>query len=92
MAHATDDTGEAGKHDPQHDHPIIFIDRKEYKAPLSSMTGAQLRVLADPDIGPDRDLWQEVPGGEDRIVENDESLELRNGEHFYSAPSTINPG
>jgi hypothetical protein len=33
-----------------------------------------------------------VPGGEDRLVEDDDAVALTNGMHFYSSPATINPG
>jgi hypothetical protein len=71
---------------------VILIDRKEYRAPSDEMTGEQIRQLSQPSIGPDRDLWQEVPAGHDRLISNDEEVELRNGTHFFTAPSTINPG
>lgn len=91
-----DTHGQSGADDSpvtaSHSHPNIIIDRKRYTAPASALTGAQLRDLAEPHIGPDRDLWQEVPGGEDRLVGNDEVVQLRDGEHFYSSPSNINPG
>lgn len=72
--------------------PVIHIDRVRYEAPSAALTGAQLRTLADPDIGSERDLWQEVPGDDDNLVDGGELIQLRNGMHFYSAPSTINPG
>lgn len=90
MANTDNDRG-GGKPSP-HETFVIHIDRKQYRAPTEKMTGAELRLLADPDIGPERDLWQEVPGGDDNLVDNDEPIKLRNGMHFYSAPSTINPG
>ncbi len=79
------------KPDP-HRPTVIHIDKKKYDAPEPVMTGSELRQLADPDIGGNRTLWREVPGGEDDPVEDDEKVELRNGMHFYSAPKTINPG
>lgn len=78
----------------QHHTPIpIKIDGKPYKAPKTPMTGAELRALAQPPIGADRDLWREVPGPADDIRINDtDSVDLEPGMHFYSAPTTINPG
>lgn len=71
----------------------IQIDNKKYTAPKTPMTGAELRVLADPDIGPDRDLWLTVPGpADDRLVGDHDRIDLKPGMHFYSAPRTINPG
>lgn len=70
----------------------IVIDSKKYRAPSRSLTGAQLRRLADPDIGPDYDLWQEVPGDEDNLVDDKERIKLRDGMGFYSSSRDINPG
>jgi hypothetical protein len=71
---------------------VIVIDNKKYRAPAAVLTGGELRKLADPDIGAGFDLWQEIPGGEDNLVEGTERIKLRNGMSFYSANSTINPG
>ena len=76
------------------EHPIpIKIDQRPYKAPKSPMTGAELRTLAEPPIGTDRDLFLEVPGpGDDQRVGDAQPVGLKPGMHFYSAPKTINPG
>lgn len=70
----------------------IVIDGKRYQAPARVMTGAQLRRLAEPNIGPDYDLWQEVAGGEDNLVDDKERIKLRDGMGFYSSSRDINPG
>lgn len=71
----------------------IHIDQKKYDAPSPTMTGAQIRALASPAIGPDRDLFLVVPGpADDRKVGDSEVIELKPGTHFFSAPTTINPG
>ncbi len=76
------------------DHGIpIQIDNKKYTAPKTPMSGAELRVLANPDVGQDRDLWLTVPGpADDRLINDHDSVELKPGMHFYTAPRTINPG
>lgn len=84
-------TDRGHKADP-HPTTIIHIDKRKYDAPTPVMTGAELRLLADPNIGENRTLWREVPGGEDDRIADDEKVELRNGMHFYSSPKTINPG
>ncbi len=72
---------------------IIHIDHKTYLATTSVMTGAELRQLAQPPIGPDRDLFRVVPGQADDIkVANTDAVALQKGMQFYSAPGTINPG
>lgn len=77
-----------------HDQEIpIQIDHKPYKASKTPMTGAEIRTLSDPHLGEDRDLFRVVPGpGDDVVVGDAESVDLKPGMHFYSAPRTINPG
>lgn len=70
----------------------ILIDRTEYKVAAAELTGAQIRALPNPDIGPEFDLWIEVPNGEDRKIANDQVVKLKNGTHFFSSHSHINPG
>jgi len=81
---------------PEHGHgPQQFqirIDREHFSVTESSLTGVQLRGLPDPDIGPDRDLFEVVPGGSDRKIEQNMSVEMRNGLRFFTAPAQINPG
>jgi hypothetical protein len=71
---------------------VIHIDRKKFKVREREMAGSELRTLPDPDIGPEFDLWLEVPGGEDRRIENAQAVKLKDGMHFFTAPSVINPG
>jgi len=70
----------------------IQIDRIHYEVDVMYMTGEQLRHLPEPPIGPDRDLFEVVPGHSDRKIENNEEVELRNGTRFFTAPAHINPG
>jgi hypothetical protein len=46
----------------------IQIDRVHYTVEQDALTGAELRALADPQIGPERDLFEVVPGGTDRKI------------------------
>lgn len=70
----------------------IKIDRTGYKVSEPVLTGAQLRALPEPNIGPDRDLFEVVPGGSDVKIEADATVEMRNGLRFFTAPAQINPG
>ena len=87
----------AGK-PPDRTRPLkIQIDRKEYRVPpdlldAGKLTGQQIRRLADPNIGPDRDLFEVVPGGSDRKIDDGEGVFIRNYMRFFSAPAVINPG
>lgn len=77
----------------EHEHEIvIFIDGIEYRTQSRRMTGEEIRELKTPPIGPERDLWLEIPGGHDKLIANDEVVDLHNGMHFFTAPATINPG
>ncbi|WNG41540.1 hypothetical protein F0U61_53565 [Archangium violaceum] len=72
---------------------MVHIDNVPYPAPKSKMTGLELRQLAKPPIGADRDLFQVIPGpADDRKIGNDDFVVIQAGIHFYSAPGTINPG
>lgn len=69
----------------------IFIDDVKYQLAGSSATGAQLRALVP--VPADRDLWLEVPGPkDDELIRPEMTYEVKPGSHFYTAPSTINPG
>ena len=69
----------------------IQIDRAEYEVKKREMTGAEIRDLPKPAIGPDLELWEVVPSG-DRKIENEEKVEIRDGLRFYTVPAHINPG
>jgi hypothetical protein len=71
---------------------VIHIDRKTYKVEQESLTGAELRQVADPPIGNDYALYLEVPGGEDKLIEDAEPVELKDGLHFFSSQKHITPG
>jgi hypothetical protein len=70
----------------------IQIDRAKFEVETEIMTGAQLRTLPDPDIGPERDLFQIVPGEDDLKVEPEDKVKIKNGLRFFTAPAHINPG
>jgi len=70
----------------------IQIDRQHYKVPVAAMTGAELRLVPTPPIATDRDLFEVVPGHPDRKIEAGDTVDIRNGLRFFTAPGTINPG
>jgi len=70
----------------------IQIDRVHYTVTQAEMTGAQLRQVPSPPIGPDRDLFEVVPGHPDEKIADDQQVEIRNGLRFFTAPAHINPG
>ncbi|CAJ0793698.1 Multi-ubiq domain-containing protein [Ralstonia mannitolilytica] len=69
----------------------IFIDDVKFELHSTAVTGAQLRALVP--VPADRDLWLEIPGPkDDDLIRPDVQYEIKPGSHFYTAPSTINPG
>jgi multiubiquitin len=70
----------------------IQIDRAHYTVTQKEMTGAELRRVPPEPIGPDRDLFEVVPGHPDRKILDDDVVEISNGKRFFTAPSHINPG
>lgn len=74
-------------------HPYeIKIDRTEFKVKEHFLTGAQLRALPNPPIGPGRDLFEVVPGGSDEKIADTQKVKMRDGLRFFTAPAQINPG
>ena len=70
----------------------IHIDKELYESP-DPTTGAALYVLGKIDVSK-YDLWKKVPGkGDDDLIPNDTTvIDLKNGDHFYSAQKNLNPG
>ena len=70
----------------------IKIDRTEYRVHERKLTGLQLRQLPTPPIGPDRDLFEVIPGGSDLKIADEAEVKMRDGLRFFTAPAQINPG
>lgn len=77
---------------PSHDKFQIQIDRVHYEVAQAEMTGANLRQVPTPAIGPERDLFEVIPGQPDRKLADTDVVEIRNGKRFFTAPGQINPG
>jgi hypothetical protein len=71
---------------------LIHIDKHQYRVQKAAMTGAELRKVPPTAIGPEFDLYEEVPGAQDIAIANDRTYDLKDGMHFFTAPSNINPG
>src|SRR5258707_14626581 len=83
------------EHAPERTEPEVFhirIDRVEYRVEQEELTGAQLRQLPSPPIGPDRDLFEVIPGHADRKIDDTDVVEMANGKRFFTAPAHINSG
>ena len=70
----------------------IIIDGATCFAPRRQMTGAELRDLPAQAVGGDRDLWQEVDGDLDRMIQPAENVDLHPQMRFFTVPKVINPG
>ncbi len=71
----------------------IFIDDQKVNATGAIMSGQALRNLPNPAVPADRDLWLDVPGpADDVLIRPEQNYEIKPGSHYYTAPSTINPG
>ena len=70
----------------------IQIDRVHYTVTQEQMTGLELRHVPPTPIGPDRDLFEVVPGGTDQKIGDNDVVEIKNGKRFFTAPAQINPG
>ena len=70
----------------------ISIDRSQYVVTQARMTGAELRQVPPTPIGPERDLFEVVPGQPDRKIDDADVVEISNGKRFFTAPAHINPG
>jgi Multiubiquitin len=87
----------ADNHQDSKDHKkkkiTIKIDKETFHVEKEQMTGAELRQLPKPPIGSDRDLFLIKPGpAEDERIADEQPVKLKSGMHFFTAPSTINPG
>ena len=73
------------------DDVTIHIDKKKYTSP-DPTTGMALYLLGA--VKADHELFRELPGqGDDEPIANDATpVDLKNGDHFYSAQTTLNPG
>ena len=76
----------------------IRVDRQDIEVPPDrldddgALTGRQIRELATPPISADRDIFEIVPGGSDKKIEDGEAVAIQDHLRFFSAPRNINPG
>ena len=79
------------KEHSHHDVVHIFIDKRKVES-TTPTTGIALYGLGS--IPEGYDLFLEVHGhGDDEFIQKDSStITLKNGDHFYSVQSSLNPG
>jgi hypothetical protein len=76
----------------QHIKFLITIDRIEYVVRRRVLSGQQLRDLVSPPIPQNLDLFEIVPHGTDRKIEDGTEVTMCDGLRFFTAPAHINPG
>jgi len=91
MANENEKHGQGGGQGKGHDEVTIHIDKKTEKSPTPT-TGAALYVLGG--VASGYELFREVHGkGDDEPIANDQKpVTLKDGDKFYSAQTTLNPG
>jgi hypothetical protein len=78
-------TDHIGRQAGNEQHPSIHIDKKQFHAPRSEMTGADLKQLAGIDVA--FRLFRQTPGNDPDVpISDNETVALKNGDHFYSLP------
>jgi hypothetical protein len=92
MTQMTD--AERGEHDR---HPDVFkvrIDRETFEVAQQRITGQQLRELPNPPIGDDRDLYEEVADGDDKLIKRSDVVTLNEDDitAFFTSPTHVTPG
>ena len=70
----------------------IQIDRVQYRVLDEKLTGAMLRSVPPTPIPSERDIFEVIPGHPDKKIKDDDTIEIRDGLRFFTAPNTINPG
>lgn len=70
----------------------IFIDGVKYHTQAHELTGTQIRALAQPPIGEDRDLWLDIVDELDEPISDVQVVELVDKMRFFAVPRVINPG
>ena len=70
----------------------VIIDEVQCRVPAGEIAGRDLRQVPDATIGDDRDLWVEVPGEPDELVEDERIVVIEEDMRFFSVSRHITPG
>lgn len=70
----------------------VIIDGLTCFAPRPQMSGAELRALLDQPIGNDRNLWREIDGDLDLLIQAEDEVDLAPQMRFFTVPRVTNPG
>jgi hypothetical protein len=71
----------------------IRIDRGQFRVEARPLTGRELRQLPNPPVDPDRDVFLMAGAGQnDRLIADDDTLDLSEGMSFITVPKTILAG
>jgi hypothetical protein len=79
-----------------HGHDVfkVRIDRENFEVTQATFSGQQLRNLPHPPIGDDRDLYEEITGGEDKLIAKTDVVALKDEgiTAFFTSPTHVTPG
>lgn len=78
--------------DPKPGKVPIYIDGAKYHPEGDKLTGAELRMVPSPPVSTDRDLWLDIVDELDRLIEDDQVVDLEPNMRFFTVPRVINPG
>lgn len=70
----------------------LDINRARYVVRRGRMNGREIRDLPLPPVSWEYDLWLQVPGSEDRKIDEDEAVTITDGIRFWTTPRFINAG
>ena len=82
-----------GAHGNNNGRITIYVNRHPFRIADQPVTGAALKELPTPPIGPDLDLVRIMNGTEsDLFVRPEEVVDLEDGTEFFAVPRTIMAG
>ena len=62
----------------------IHIDGASYRHRAGPATPAEIRAIAAPPIGDDKQIWLDIPDDRDRLLAEGERIDLADGMRFFS--------
>lgn len=62
----------------------VHIDQKSYKHAATSVTPAQIRRIAQPQIADGKQIWLDILDDMDQVLIEGEPIQLRDGMRFFS--------
>ncbi len=64
----------------------IRLDSADYEVSLRELTGREIRDLPSPPIRQENELFEQLPNGDDRLIDLDYEAEIYTGKVFFTSP------